>query len=130
MTAARRAAKTERVFDWWVWVLLVLVLLVGFLLGSVNGKVQPRVQPVPVPGPTWTSYIPETPSVCRDAMDAADDMLGASVAYSTTVSKVAELKVAGRLDAAVRLSKRADGELKVLGAAERKYSALAKRCKQ
>ena len=130
MTAARRAVKADRAFDWWVWILLVLVLLGGFLLGSVYGKVQPRVESVPVPGPTWTSYVPETPQVCRDAMDAADDMLAASVAYSTTVSKVAELKVEGRLSDAVRLSKRADGELKVLQGAERRYSSLAKRCKQ
>ena len=130
MTAARRARKDRPSFDWWVWILLVLVLLGGFLLGSVNGKVQPRSVPVPVPGPTWTTYVPQTPQVCRDMADAADDMLGASVAYSTTVSKVAELKVEGRLSDAVRLSKRADGELKVLQGAERKYGSLAKRCKQ
>ena len=130
MTAARRAVKTERAFDWWVWILLVLVLLGGFLLGSVNGKVQPRVTPVAVPGPTWTTYVPQTPQVCRDMADAADDMLAASVAYTTTVSKVAELKVEGRLSDAVRLSKRADGELRVLQGAEREYGVLAKRCKQ
>jgi hypothetical protein len=89
----------------------------------------------------WPVYIPETPQVCRDAMEAAEDMADRSVALhdvdmkrsavivqaqqakdpKVSLQKLAEAK---RL---IRASERANREL---AAAEKAYSELAEKCRK
>jgi hypothetical protein len=113
----------------------VLILVVGGLIGfGVGGAGITTIErEVPVPGPTWTSPVPQTPAVCYEAMEAADEMFSAGLLADEAATEAAEaLREANTLAEvaeARKLNDKAKRAAKDVSKSRRAYLELAEKCK-
>lgn len=105
-----------------------VILIISMLMGKPQPQAQPTVQP-PAPQPTWTSYVPTTPNVCRQAMEAADEMFDQSKKTNNATIKAASLASEQKFTAAQDQIAIARESIKKLERAEDKYVMLSERCK-
>lgn len=133
MTAARRAARgayNPRKFAVVVMVLTVLVLIGAFIASAGSQPAAPTPAGAPTPQPTWTTYIPTTPEVCRDAMDAADAAIEQAEDRYTSTLKAAQLgndDNPGGAEKQIKIAQQAHTDLtKTIGV----YMKKAKECKK
>jgi hypothetical protein len=130
VTDARRAAHAYNPRNLWVFVVaafLIILIAIDLANGRRSSQAAP---PPPQPTATWTSYLPTTPQVCRDAMEAADRMHQQAIVTIDAAVKAAAVNINNNPAAA---KKQIDVAVKANNQftdAENAYLKLAKGCKK
>lgn len=130
MTRPRHAKR--RPTPWITLAVLVAVVtgLIGFGAGGAGITTVDR----PVPGPTWTQPIPQTPAVCIEAMQASDNVFHAGLAADDAVTKATgklrDADTLAEVNEAKKLNDKAKRATKAASQARRTYLNIAAKCKE
>lgn len=97
MTTPKRALP-NRYQRLWLLLAVLLLIMVGVLVGRNAGGAKAASAPVPAPTATWTTYVPRTSKVCRDAADLAKRVSDEVILYGeASWSAVEKLRTAKTL---------------------------------
>lgn len=130
---ARSRARSDYRLHLWVPPAIIVALIAITLIGLGMSGPEPKATPEPQPGPTWTTYVPQTSQVCHDLAEAAGKVSDQATLYGESSWKAVErlrtAKTLADVAAARKENEKAKRAAKGLDRSQPALVELVKKCR-